>query len=151
MSGRRQALRTFAICFCIALVGATFYPVSYLAAPAWEVWIVDENGAPVQGMTVRLSYQHYSVESSGHEQDAISDLRGHVQFLPRNSSASLAHYIVYSISSATAGVHASFGRHGHVFAFGRGLQGSATADGVITNWTGTPDRMESRIIAVRLK
>src|SRR6185436_4538821 len=102
-------------------------------------------------MTVRLIYQHYSVESSGHEQDAISDPRGHVQFRPRNSSASLARYVVYSISSATAGVHASFGRHAHVIAFGRGLEGSATADGVITSWTGTPDRIESRIIAMRLK
>jgi hypothetical protein len=135
----------------MALVGAIFYPVSYLAAPAWEVWIADESGAPVQGMTVRLSYQHYSVESSGHEQDAISDSHGHVQFPSRISSAPLARYIVYSISSATAGAHASFGRHAHVFAFGRGLEGSATTDGVITNWTGTPDRMESRIVAVRLK
>jgi len=29
------------------------FPVSSLAAPEWEVTVVDEHGKPVEGMTVR--------------------------------------------------------------------------------------------------
>lgn len=51
------------------------------------------------------------------------------------------------INVVTQGVHASFGCHSYVFAFGNGLEGSPVRDGYIEVWHGTPDHMESRIVA----
>lgn len=129
------------------LVGILLWPIPYTAAPAWEVWVVDEVGMPIEGMKVRLSYQNYSAESKSHELDATTDFQGRVYFSTRRASASIAHYVMYSALSATTGVHASFGRHANVFTFGQGRDGSATTGDVITDWTGVPQEMKSRIIA----
>src|SRR5208283_4378641 len=131
------------------LVGIFFWPIPYTAAPSWEVWVVDEAGKSIEGMKVRLSYQNYSAESKGHELDATTDSEGRVHFPPQKATASVARYVVYSAWSATTGVHASFGRHAYVFAFGQGRDGSATTGDVITDWTGSPEDMKSRIVATQ--
>ena len=130
-----------------ALAGVLLWPISYTAAPAWEVSVVDEAGAPIEGMKVRLSYKNYSAESNNHEMDAITDFQGQVQFPMQNASASVARYLVFSVRSALTGVHASFGRHATVFAFGQGRDGSATTGQMITDWTGSPEKMRSLIVA----
>lgn len=132
------------------LIGTALLPIPYTAAPAWEVWVVDESGRPLEGMKVRLSYQNYSAEVKGHELDAVTDPDGRVTFPLQRESASLARYLVYSAWSATTGVHASFGQHAGVIAFGQGRNGSAIADNAITDWTGTPLEMKSRIVAREL-
>lgn len=129
------------------LVAALFWPIPYTAAPAWEVWVVDETGVPIEAMKVRLSYENYSAESTGHEMDATTDSQGCGQFPMQKASASIARYVLYSASSATAGAHASFGRHANVFAFGHGRHGTATTGDFVTDWTGTPQEMRSRIVA----
>lgn len=126
------------------------WPIPYTAAPAWEVWVEDEAGRPLEGMKVRLSYQNYSAESKGHELNAITDGNGHVYFPTQMASASIARYAVYSAWSATTGIHASFGRHASVFTFGQGRDGSPAADNAVTDWTGAPPEMKSRIVARRL-
>lgn len=139
--------RTIKITAVVLLIGILLCPIPYTAAPAWAVWVIDEVGVPIQGMNVRLSYQNHSAESKGHELDAITDSQGHVYFPRRTASASIGRHIIYFAWSATTGVHASFGRHANVFAFGQGRQGSATTGDVITDWTGAPQEMESRIVA----
>ncbi len=114
---------------------------------ALEVWVVDENGHAVEGITVRLTWQNYSTETEGHEQDLNTDENGHVVFQARKSRVSILHRIFGTIRSATGGVHASFGVHATVFAFGLGLEGSAVTGDCLTDWTGRPDHMESRIVA----
>lgn len=106
-------------------------------------------GMPIEDMKVRLSYQNFSAESKGHELDAITDSQGRAYFPTQRTSASIARYIVYSAWSATTGVHASFGRHANVFTFGQGRDGSATTSDVITDWTGAPQEMKSRIVATQ--
>lgn len=123
------------------------WPIPYIATPAWEVWVVDETGQPLESMTVRLVYQNHSSEETRHEVDALTDSLGHVQFLEQRSSASVARYLVYSVRSGMAGIHASFGRHAGVFAFGHGRQGDSITGDILTDWTGTPPRMSSRIVA----
>ena len=115
----------------LVLAIVLFWPIPYTAAPKWEVWAVNEVGAPLEGMTVRLYYQNYSAEMMGSEMDAVTDSHGHAQFPMQLASASAARYIVYSYRSAMAGVHASFGRHAGVFAYGQGRDGSATTGDAI--------------------
>ena len=129
------------------LVIALFWPIPYTAAPAWEVWVVDEVGRPIEDMKVRLSYKNYSTETTGHELNALTDSQGRVSFPTQKSTASIARYVVYSVWSATTGIHASFGRHANVFTYGQGRDGSATTGDVIADWTGTPREMKSRIVA----
>lgn len=140
--------------FLIGVVAlGSFVPFRTLASPAWDVWVADQSGNPVSGITVRLSYQNYSAERQGHEVDAITDAQGHVVFGARWLSASLGRRAVAILSSAMAGVHASFGPHAFVFAFGNGLEGFDIdrQRNVVVDWTGKPAHMGSRIIVAPRK
>lgn len=134
--------------FVAVAIMLAFVPVRSLSSPAWDVWVADQSGHPVLGVTVRLTYRNYSAESESHEADAMTDVQGHVAFTAQTLNASLGRRIIAMLSSAMAGIHASFGPHASVFAFGRGLQGFAIDEqrNVLLDWTGKPDRMESRIV-----
>jgi hypothetical protein len=121
--------------------------ISTPATPRWEVWVVDEKGHPLQGMTVRLSWANYSVETTDHQEDLQTDENGYAVFPARAFTAPVKDRFLGTIRSAGGGVHASFGPHAFVFAFGRGLEGDSVTGRYITDWRGKPDRMQSRIIA----
>lgn len=141
---RRHPVATFIACLVVA-----FTPIPYLACPQWDVTVTDASGRPLQCIYVRLSYQNYSVESDGHETTLVTDASGHVSFPARHRAATLAQRIVFTASSATAGVHASFGKDAFVFAFGDGYSGNAVSGKYVTDWTGSPPKMVSTIVAKR--
>ena len=136
----------FAIPLAI-LIASFLVPLPYLATPKWSVHVVDEAGRPLAGMTVRLSWENYSVENASHEQDLASDQNGNVVFLPHRSSATLLGRIFYTVLSSMALAHASYGPHASVFAFGKGREGEAVERDMVTDWNGTPDDMHSQIVA----
>lgn len=139
--------RTLIVVIGLALLGVCFLPLRYPVCPSWDVRVVDKAGTPQKGMTVRLSYQDYSLEREGHEEDVVTDLRGYAHFAERESRASLAERFFGTLrSAATGGVHASFGRHASVFAFGNGKEGHAVSGKYVTDWTGSPEHMQSRIV-----
>ena len=78
---------------CAALAASGFVPISYLGAPIWVVLVVDERGQPLEGITVRLTYQNYSAEPMDHRQDLITDSRGLVEFPSHAGSCSIAQYV----------------------------------------------------------
>ena len=127
--------------------GLLLIPIPYRACPTWDVWVVDDSGQPLRDVTVLLVYQNYSTESRSHEDNRITNERGHAMFPHQESSASVLRRCYYTALSSTAGAHASFGRHAWVFAFGKGMEGSATSGQIVTDWAGSPDHMESRIVA----
>jgi hypothetical protein len=133
-----------------ALIAFFAWPVTSAQSPLWEVWVVNGDGQSLPGMTVVLSYQNYSAEADGHSEEKQTDKNGYVIFSPRNLRASRGRRILQSLHSAEAGVHASFGPHAWVFAFGNGLQGSAESNGFVTDWTGTPPHMASTITATAI-
>ena len=128
------------------MVVAAAIPFPSLCAPAWDVWVVGEDGQPVQGMTVRESYQDYSAQSNGSEEDQETDNQGHVKFSAKVLWASTFKRLVVIASELTRLVHASFGPHAYVFAFGRGLEGYATNGNYVLDWTGSPSSMQIRIL-----
>jgi hypothetical protein len=135
----------------VALATAASTPVAYLAAPRWDVVVVvDDSGSPIQGMTVRRVYENYPTEAQDHEEDRITDRQGQASFPPRSANASIARRFLFTIRAAQTGVHASFGRHAYVFAFGRGREESATSGQFEADWTGSPPNMSSRIIATAI-
>jgi hypothetical protein len=129
------------------LAAVTLIPIPYLASPRWEVWVVSESGAAVEGVTVRRVYQNYSTEARSHEEDRVTDQHGYASFPPRWSSASGARRCLFTLLAAGAGIHASFGRHSYVFTFGKGLEGNAVSGPYLIDWTGKPAEMKTRITA----
>jgi hypothetical protein len=119
----------------------------YLASPRWDVWVVTNDGKPLAVINVRLVYQNYSSEGQSHEVTLKTDENGRVLFPAQYGSASLLQRLVYTVCSDGAGVHASFGRHAYVFVFGDGYEGNAVTGKYVADWRGTPESMESRIVA----
>jgi hypothetical protein len=104
------------------------------------------------GATVRVTFRNYSAESQSHEVDAITDSQGHARFSAQILSASLGRRVVATLSSAKAGVHASFGVHASVFASYEGVEGFAVDErNFLVDWTGKPDHIESRIVVTPRK
>jgi hypothetical protein len=131
----------------VALVIFLAWPTTSAQSPFWEVWVVNKANQPIEGMTVILTYQNYSAESEEHSEQKQTDALGYVAFLPRSLKVSRLRRIVTTVQSARAGVHASFGPHAWVMAYGNGLDGTAVSNGYVTDWNGAPARMVSRIVA----
>ena len=145
MKKRRPLL--FGFVLAVATFTYWLFPVSWLAAPQWEVGVVDERGKPVDGMTVRETWQNYSVEMEGHEADRQTDVNGRVTFPAQKSDYSVPRQIAGTMSALVhLNVHSSYGPHATVFAFGKGLEGTATTGEFVTDWTGSPRFMRSRIV-----
>jgi hypothetical protein len=123
--------------------------MSYLASPRWEVWVLTDDGKPIPQISVRLVYQNYSAEGKSHEVTLRTDENGRVLFTPHYEKASIFQRVLYTMSAAMAGVHASFGRHAYVFAFGGGYEGEAVTGKYVADWQGNPDAVQSRIVAKR--
>lgn len=136
----------------VIAVGLACIPVKSLNCPSWDVWVVDERGQPVSGMTVRLICQNYSAERHSHKMDAATDAQGHVAFGAQTVTVSLGGRATATLLSAMAGVHAGLGPHASVFAFGKGLEGLAINNqNLVVDWTGKPSHMESRIVVAQQK
>jgi hypothetical protein len=130
-----------------ALFAFLAWPTATVQCPTWGVQVVDDSGHPLQGMTVRLSYKNYSGESESHHEDLQTDAKGYVLFHQKSLRAPGVRRALAIVGSATGGVHASFGPHAWVWTFGKGLEGIAVNDGHVTDWTGSPSQMTSKIVA----
>ena len=151
-------VRTFAktikrgvLYLAFAFFALSLIPIRYLAAPQWDVWVKDEASKPLAGLNVRLDYQNYSAESDSHEITLLTDQSGHVTFPSQYGKASLIQRAFNTCGSAMGGAHASVGNHAFVFAFGEGYEGDAVTGAYITDWTGSPTKMASTIIAKTTK
>jgi hypothetical protein len=128
------------------LLLVAFLPVTTLAAPDWSVCVVNESNRPVPGVLVRESYQNYSAEYGGNEEDKYADARGCVHFAPKLTRASVVRRLIAIARSATAGVHASFGPYDYVTAFQGGARGDDVRGGYEYAWTGSPRHVDSSLV-----
>jgi len=86
------------------------YPFKTTVAPEQRVLVVTNDMHPVQGVIVRQSWQNYSLEREGHEEELLTDVNGRVTLPTRTIRANLLRRILGPfISIAGQGVHASFG------------------------------------------
>lgn len=140
--------RILGLSAAIVLVTCGF-PIGYLASPRWDVWVLTGDGMPISGANVSLSYRNYSTEGESHSEDLKTDKDGHVLFHSHYGKANVYQRIFYTVSSAQAGVHASFGRHASVSAFGSGGEyiGTSVRGQYVEDWQGHPASMQSKIIA----
>jgi len=132
------------IVFTLMLVG--LWPVKTQSAPDWSVCVVDESNNPVSRILVRESYQNYSAEWQGHEEDLYTDARGCVQFAPKTFRSSLVKRMSAIFTSAMGGVHASFGPYADVTAFSGNLIGDDIKGGYEYAWEWSPSHMDSLLV-----
>jgi hypothetical protein len=126
---------------CVCLV----IPLRTVEAPVWEVSVVDPSGNPVSGVNVRETYKNYSAVGEEGEQDLITNEQGEVIFPEKKGQMSLFGKVIGVASSMTGGVHASFGRHAHVFAFGK-CEGGSVKNGYVEDWSGYSAKNRSTIV-----
>jgi hypothetical protein len=98
----RRTIYRFRIVITVGLVLflVTFlYPFQTTTVPQWSLRVVDDLGTPVHGINVTEHWQHYLLESGGHEEAQTTDLDGRVSFAPRNIRGSLAGRLFSRISN----------------------------------------------------
>lgn len=87
--------------------------------PQWRVRVVDESGAQVPGINVTQHWQHYLIESEGHEENRKTDESGLVEFPARKVRASLITRLVDSVLNlAGQGRSAKFGPYASLVVWG---------------------------------
>jgi len=97
-------------------------PLPQEVAPDWTVTTLDASRKPITGITVREVWQQYSLEPSSHEEDRLTDSKGEVHFPRRTYSTSIAaRFFGCAREIGGLGVHASFGPHSYLVAFGKGV------------------------------
>ena len=154
----RKALLTAGILLGLSLVVLGLIPSSSLAAPAWEVIVVDEQGQPLEGMLVRETWQNYSIQEQLHVAERHTDANGQVSFPPQKTQCSVLREITGTIRARlrwTGHGPPSYGQHAYIFASGNGLFGTAKTGDSFTAWRGSPPQMRTQVIvkpvAVRIR
>jgi len=117
-----------------------------LDAPSWDVYVFNESNHPVAKILVRESYQNYSAELHGHEEDLYTDETGHVHFSPKSIRVPLLVRLGVMALSATGGVHASFGPQSYVTAFRGEERGDDVRAGNLYRWQGSPSQVVSHLV-----
>jgi hypothetical protein len=135
---RPRTRLTIGLLVLVLVVG--LWPIRSVVAPEWKVRVVDRTGKAIQDVVVRESYEHYSAELSGHEEDLRPDSQGNVTFSKKVIWAPLFKRLFVMVLSATGGAHASYGPHCFIFAFGGNLQSTSL------DWNGSPLHLESTIV-----
>ena len=121
-----------------------------LVAPRWDVWVVDESGKPVAGISVTQVREDYACESVDHTETLFTDSHGHVQFHARYLKWNPLKCGVFTTAELFKRTH---GRHASVIAgdpngilFGKPVDKNANEIG---DWRGSPDHVTSHIILRR--
>jgi hypothetical protein len=75
------------------------YPFETTIVPQWNLQVVDEAGAPVREINVTEHWQHYVLESGGHEEAQTTNQDGLVSFGARSIRASVVRRLFAQLSN----------------------------------------------------
>lgn len=145
----RKSLLIAGLSLGLSLLVLGLIPSFSLAAPTWEVVVVDEGGRPLEGMLVRETWQNYSVQEQLHVAERHTDAYGQVSFPPQKTQCSVLREITGTIRARmrwTMHGGPSYGPHAYIFASGKGFFGTAITGTSVTAWTGSPPQMHSHVI-----
>jgi hypothetical protein len=95
------------------------YPFKITVVPRWRLHVVDETGALLRDVNVTEHWQHYLLESAGHEELLRTDGAGLVDFPERTIRASIASRIIRRTLKLTSrGVAARYDTYASIVAWG---------------------------------
>jgi hypothetical protein len=96
----------------VSIVVLMLYPFKKTLVPEQHVLVTTKDMHPIVNVLVRQSWQDYSLESAGHEEDLTTNTHGRVTFPTRTLRAPLIWRLLGPLASiAGQGIHASFGVH----------------------------------------
>ncbi len=99
------------------------YPFQSTVVTPKSVLVVTDDWKPIEGVRLRQIWQHYSLESVGHEQDLRTNEAGRAMFPRRTIRASILRRIVHPIwNILRQGVHASFGVQTEILDLNEGIE-----------------------------
>jgi hypothetical protein len=112
-------LKSLSTWIAVGIIAASIpllcYPMPVTIAPEWTVRVVDERNLPLPGATVIEYSRHYSVETTSHEENLLTDSNGSAHFTRRVLRVSLlARFMGCVQNFGTLGAHVSCGPHSHV-------------------------------------
>ena len=85
------------------LLVTLLYPFQSTTVPQWNLRVVDDAGTAVREINVTEHWQHYPVESEGHEEVRRTNQDGVVSFEVRTFRASLARRLFVRLNIARQG------------------------------------------------
>jgi hypothetical protein len=83
----KRSIKVALISVLVLLIILLIYPFQTTTVPAWTFRVVDEFGAPVVGINVTEHWQHYLIETEGHEELKVTSNEGEVSFPKRTVRA----------------------------------------------------------------
>ncbi len=120
----RRALAALLLLLLVLLV----FPFKTTIVPTWTLRVVDESGTPVRGINVTEHWQHYLLESSGHEDVRQTGTDGRVSFPYRAIRASLLRRLLATIGRfAKSGTEAKREPYASVVVWGSKFHETAVA------------------------
>jgi hypothetical protein len=121
-------LRTALACIGFALAVVLIFPYKTTIVPAWTLRVVDESGIPVPAVNVTQHWQHYLLESEGHDEVRRVGTDGQVSFPERTIRASLVRKIQARLNRVDkTGVEARSEPYASVVVWGSKLHETAVA------------------------
>jgi hypothetical protein len=103
----------------VLLLLILFFPFQSTTVPRWRVHIVDEAGVPAPGISVTEHWQHYLLESEGHEEMRRADETGLVDFPARTVRASITTRVIDAIINLLReGANAKLGSYASLVVWG---------------------------------
>lgn len=104
------------------------YPFKTTVVPRWRLHVVDGTGTFVREIKVTEHWQHYLLESAGHEEILRTDDAGMVDFPERTIRASLLSRAVGTIGNfVRAGAKGRFGPYASIVVWGSAEYEAAVA------------------------
>jgi hypothetical protein len=79
------------------------YPFQTTTVPQWNLRVVDDAGSPVRDIHVTEHWQHYPLDSDGHEELQTTNQDGFVSFGIRRFRASLGRRVLTRINPLSQG------------------------------------------------
>ncbi len=123
----RRTLVALVLLLLVLLVFLVF-PFKTTIVPTWTLRVVDESGTPVPGINVTEHWQHYLLESSGHEDLRQTEADGRVSFPDRAIRASLLRRLLATIGRlAKSGTEAKREPYASVVVWGSKFHETAVA------------------------
>ena len=135
LSEEQVVFRLYSVKRLLFLVGSALvvawllFPAADIVSPNWDVVVTDVEGHPIEGASVTVFSQQYTLEPIDHEQTNITGTDGRVHFDQRRIRAMNLFRLFGVIRNLDQGVvHASFGVHTHLHASAKGYGDPGSLD-----------------------
>jgi hypothetical protein len=115
----KRSIKVALLSVLVLILVLVFFPFQTTTVPAWSFRVVDDSESPVAGINVTEHWQHYLIESEGHEEPKVTASDGSVSFPERTVRANLIWRLARTLRSlGRTGVERRRNAHASVVIWG---------------------------------